>query len=174
MSKASKTRFMRRQVGKAMAKNLQSRSCGDCTVCCTVMGVVSIDKPVDETCKHVEGNRCGIYGSRPSACKEFHCGWRHSFDLLPGVGEEGRPDKLGVMFDMASASKVFSGGAFVVREAREGAIDAIEVDLWEIAERDGIVFFIVKGQTPRRVIASDANMAIASELVRRHLPVVPS
>lgn len=172
MSKASKDRYVRRQIGKAMAKGLQARSCGECTVCCTVMGVTSIDKPVDVACKHIEGSQCGIYAKRPSACKEFHCAWRHGFDFFPEFS--GRPDRLGVMFDMASASKVFSGGAFVVRESREGAVDAIEVDLWEIAERDGIVFFVVKGHQPRRVIANDANMAIASELIRRTLPVVPS
>lgn len=192
MSKASKDRYVRRQVGKALVKNLQTRSCGDCTVCCTVMGVKALDKPVDVTCQHLyKGDDpgigscsrcgkedgpcnckgCGIYAKRPSSCKEFHCAWRHSFDFFPEF--EGRPDRLGVMFDMATA-KVFPGGAFVVRESREGAVDAIEADLWEIAERDGIVFFVVKGQEARRIIANDANMSLARELARRTLPVVPS
>ena len=50
------------------------RSCGNCTLCCKLLGITEIDKPRGEWCRHCEvGSGCGIYADRPSECRDFYC-----------------------------------------------------------------------------------------------------
>jgi hypothetical protein len=72
------------------------RECGACTVCCTVLAEKELRKPMRCACDHVHSNGCGIYATRPSGCREFHCLWLRG--ALPS-GEAFRPDHLGVLFD---------------------------------------------------------------------------
>lgn len=79
-----------------------SRTCGSCTVCCTLQGVRDPEGqfdpkppnvPCSKLCKTASG--CAIYAHRPPECREFQCLW------LQGAGEpEDRPDLLGVMFEV--------------------------------------------------------------------------
>jgi hypothetical protein len=54
------------------------RHCGECALCCRVMGVPEVKKDW-EWCPHCRpGNRhgaCSIYESRPERCRDFHCQW---------------------------------------------------------------------------------------------------
>jgi hypothetical protein len=73
------------------------RACGECSACCTVMGV-DFDKyykPPADRCKHQrkEGG-CKIYKKRPESCRGFECTWL-TVEQMPDFT---RPDKLGVMF----------------------------------------------------------------------------
>lgn len=53
------------------------RECGTCTMCCKVMGIREIAKPPGQWCTHcTPGQGCGIYETRPSACRTFYCGYR--------------------------------------------------------------------------------------------------
>lgn len=70
------------------------RPCGKCTVCCTVLAIDELDKPLNTPCPHLapEGG-CGQYEQRPHACRAFDCVWRK------GLGtSRARPDRSGVMF----------------------------------------------------------------------------
>jgi hypothetical protein len=75
----------------------EERSCGTCSVCCTVMGVKEeLNKPNYTNCKHLcsepEGC-CGIYQIRPRPCRDFQCLWRSG-----QFGDDScRPDRLGLM-----------------------------------------------------------------------------
>jgi hypothetical protein len=52
------------------------RSCGGCTMCCKVLGITELQKPVGKWCKHCEiGYGCRIYETRPAECRTFHCAW---------------------------------------------------------------------------------------------------
>lgn len=52
------------------------RSCGNCTLCCKVLGIVELAKPLGEWCPNCEvGRGCKIYGERPVECRDFHCGY---------------------------------------------------------------------------------------------------
>lgn len=85
---------------------MNKRSCGECTLCCTIMGVVELKKPVHTNCEHQSCFGCKIYEDRPSSCKEFKCLWLEEGEHLPGkhslrkrlFWENERPDKNGVMF----------------------------------------------------------------------------
>ena len=64
------------------------RDCGTCTMCCKIMRVPEIEKPMDKWCPHcVIGKGCGIYEERPTSCREFLCVY-----LLDGtMGEHWKP-----------------------------------------------------------------------------------
>jgi hypothetical protein len=52
------------------------RSCGGCTMCCKVLGITELAKPVGKWCTHCEiGKGCKIYETRPEECRKFHCLW---------------------------------------------------------------------------------------------------
>jgi len=69
------------------------RSCGECTVCCTVLLVDTpeIQKEPGATCRHCRGG-CTIYDTRPPVCRDYFCAWR-KMDIF---GENWRPDRSGV------------------------------------------------------------------------------
>jgi len=73
------------------------RECGDCTVCCTVPAIddSQIQKKSATTCRHctqAKGGGCGVYDTRLTICRTFHCAWRY----LPDMDDRWRPDKSGV------------------------------------------------------------------------------
>ena len=52
------------------------RTCGTCTLCCKVMSIDVLGKPVGQWCVHCRiGGGCGIYVQRPDPCRAFHCLW---------------------------------------------------------------------------------------------------
>jgi hypothetical protein len=73
------------------------RTCGDCTVCCTAMAIdkPDIQKEAGVTCRHCVGG-CTIYDTRPSLCRDYHCGWRQ----LPVLDDSWRPDRSGVFVEL--------------------------------------------------------------------------
>lgn len=72
-----------------------TRICGSCTLCCKLMEISEIEKPVGEWCGFCSvGNGCRIkyHAERPKSCGEFNCLW------LQGIGtEDMRPDRSKVV-----------------------------------------------------------------------------
>lgn len=69
------------------------RTCEDCTLCCTLLGVRELDKPPVQHCKHCEVNvKCNIYNTRPKECKDFNCWW-----LSGAVPEDLKPNSSHVV-----------------------------------------------------------------------------
>lgn len=66
------------------------RSCGDCGMCCKLMGVEAIGKAPHAWCGHFrKGAGCAIYADRPKACADFSCYWLDA----EGLGDDWRPDR---------------------------------------------------------------------------------
>jgi len=64
--------------------------CGECTMCCKLLGVSELAKPSGLWCQHcTPGRGCQIYDARPSTCRDFECGW-----LASDGPPELRPDKI--------------------------------------------------------------------------------
>ena len=97
------------------------RECGSCTACCAILGVAELHKPVNVECPHVCAQGCSIYDTRPRTCRDWSCDWRNGF--LPG--EEQRPDKLGVIFDLRLEG---CDPILCIWEVAEGAAQQKEVD----------------------------------------------
>ncbi len=66
------------------------RACGTCSLCCKVVGVEELAKPIGAWCLHcVRGKGCAIYDARPPSCRRFHCQWL----LADGLGPEWKPER---------------------------------------------------------------------------------
>ncbi len=66
------------------------RSCGTCMMCCKVPYIEEFQKPAGVWCRHaVPGKGCGIYASRPGACRAFYCLWMQD----ESFGPEWKPEK---------------------------------------------------------------------------------
>jgi hypothetical protein len=58
------------------------RACSGCTLCCSLLGIVELKKPVFKICKHcVIGKGCKIYDIKPATCSEFLCSYRISTNV---------------------------------------------------------------------------------------------
>ena len=67
---------------------MSARECGNCRECCIVLAVEPMNKPENVACEHLCSKGCGIYESRPNACRIFTCGW-----LEGAMPKSMRPDK---------------------------------------------------------------------------------
>ncbi len=79
---------------------MPDRSCGECSACCTVLGVVDLvpPKPDYVACSDCRpGGGCVRYATRPPTCEDYQCLW-----LAGGLedSEDMRPDRLGLVFDV--------------------------------------------------------------------------
>lgn len=106
------------------------RTCGSCSLCCTVLRVDELAKLGGTDCPHqrTEGG-CGIYERRPGICRAYRCLW-----LRGHFEESDRPDRIGGFLDFVNR-----GGQLMVevREARSGSYDA-SPRLQELAERQRV------------------------------------
>jgi hypothetical protein len=82
-------------------------TCGDCILCCKLMGVAELGKKRMEWCPHVaKGRGCGVYELRPQSCREFQCVWLWSQSNGPTpMPANLKPSVSGVVLDIASDGK---------------------------------------------------------------------
>lgn len=79
------------------------RRCDGCTLCCKLVAVEEIDKPMAEWCQHCDiGVGCKIYADRPRQCAGFYCG----FLTNPDLGEEWRPSKCKIVLSQERADRL--------------------------------------------------------------------
>ena len=72
------------------------RECGDCSLCCKVLGIPELDKPKDQWCPNfAPGAGCSIYKDRPPSCRNFICRWLTD----PGMGPEWKPSVCKMVID---------------------------------------------------------------------------
>jgi hypothetical protein len=71
----------------------RARQCGSCNLCCDVLEVTDVAKPVNELCRHWQiGAGCTIYDHRPPMCRSFTCAW-----LQGHLGDEWFPESAGIV-----------------------------------------------------------------------------
>ena len=70
--------------------------CGGCTLCCELLAIPELKKPVNTVCEHClpEGG-CAIWPNHPGSCKRFRCLWFAN----PKWPELLRPDKCGAFLE---------------------------------------------------------------------------
>ena len=104
-----------------------ARSCGTCSLCCTILRVDELAKPAGSDCVHQRGpNGCAIHATRPPICRAYRCLW-----LQGGLEDAERPDATGGVVDLEPTGV---GLRLAIREARPGAFDESPA-LQAIAER---------------------------------------
>lgn len=76
------------------------RQCGDCTLCCKLVGVEELNKPQNVWCQYCNNGTCNIYQLRPKSCRDFDCLWLQG--LIP---EDFKPNKIHLVFAMTTDGK---------------------------------------------------------------------
>jgi Fe-S-cluster containining protein len=111
-----------------MADDSAERTCGECSLCCTVLRVDELSKLGGTRCRHQrEGPAgCSIHSTRPGICRAYRCLW-----LQGGLEEGDRPDRLGAVLDVLAVGETHR---LEIREAARGNFDRV-ARLGEIAER---------------------------------------
>ena len=105
----------------------ETRTCGECDLCCTVLRVDALRKLGGRRCQHQReaGQGCGIYAARPGICRAYRCLW-----LQGGLELADRPDRIGAVIDLSTRE----GPAYLgIRQLREGTFES-SPRLQEIAE----------------------------------------
>lgn len=88
--------------GSEVGDLVPGRSCKDCTLCCKLLAVEPLQKPRAAWCPHCDQKRgCGIYETRPEACRMFYCGYRR----LPQLDERWKPAKAKFLVNYESARR---------------------------------------------------------------------
>ena len=119
------------------------KSCGECGLCCKMMGVAELDKAPAQRCAHFKrGQGCRIYEDRPKACADFICYWLHA----PNLGDAWRPDRTGFVMHLSEFGRTLNievdpASAQIWRTepyrsqltawARDGAARALELLVWQ-------------------------------------------
>ena len=75
--------------------------CGDCTLCCDLLPVKWLQKPVNTVCKYCDKG-CMIHETKEEECKEFNC----MYAQVEDIPLELRPDKSHVIFEKHSDSSI--------------------------------------------------------------------
>lgn len=83
---------------------MTANACGSCRMCCKLLAVGEIDKPVDKWCPHSCPTGCGIYPTRPEPCRIYRCMWLVSQGTPQAWAMQARPDNCGVVFDAMSSN----------------------------------------------------------------------
>lgn len=82
----------------------EPRSCGSCTLCCKLMLIEVLEKPIGQWCVHCDvGKGCKVYEVRPEPCRAFRCGWLKD----PSLPDSLRPDRSKVILDQDADGRRF-------------------------------------------------------------------
>jgi Fe-S-cluster containining protein len=81
------------------------RTCGSCTLCCKVMEIKELNKPLNKWCEFCDrGVGCKIYPTRPSECRTFDCLWLKD-EKFP---DELRPQRSKIVFTLEHGGRRMS------------------------------------------------------------------
>jgi hypothetical protein len=131
--------------GRDVQQLVANRECGKCTVCCKVPAIdhPDLQKLPGVTCPNCKVGGCRIYETRPDPCRKFYCGWRY----LPGLGNEWRPDKLGILIRFEQAPPGYASTAFQFLVFGGGdVVRPIFIDyMMQMMARGFAVFLAVRG-----------------------------
>lgn len=121
------------------------RQCGDCSLCCSALRIMTFNKPAGHFCQYCPTGRggCEIYTIRPTECRAFSCLW-----LDGELPRPWRPDKVGVVFYRGKASLYVATMPGV--EPKINVAKVVEKSL-----RQGTAVIAVEGEAPRKLIKPD-------------------
>ena len=71
------------------------KSCGECSLCCSVLEIDELKKPAGPPCPSCRRDGgCEVYATRPQVCRDFECEWLTDRTLTRPF----RPDRIGTLF----------------------------------------------------------------------------
>jgi hypothetical protein len=135
--------------------------CGECTACCTVLGVTELQKPMYQTCKHVCGAGCAIHQTRPAECRKYECFYYHN-----PIDISLRPDKIGLVIEPQDTKM---GPTLVTREVWLGASDEPDGQnlLDTLMKNTGAVIYIIRPDNTRSVLLPPGKEYLAEQIRKK-------
>lgn len=135
-------------------------------MCCKVMSIPELDKPMGLWCQHcTPGKGCDAYDERPPSCRVFQCLWL----VDPGIPDELKPNRSKVIFDQdtdgtrlivrcdSSAPNAWRN-PLVYNQIKQGArygwsrgmmvVVTVDRNLWLITPNDDVDLGIVDPRSP--------------------------
>ena len=104
--------------------SIGTRTCGECSQCCTSLEVEALGLARDEPCPDLLAcGGCSIYQERPNVCRSFQCLWLRDPGFLP---DNYRPDKKGVIVWMG---ETHTGITWFAHECWAGALSVCAGDI---------------------------------------------
>lgn len=85
------------------AEVIAGRKCGTCSMCCKILAIDELKKPLGVWCSHVrKGKGCSIYADRPPSCAAYGCGYLH----WAQTGEHWFPSRAKMVVELESDSRL--------------------------------------------------------------------
>lgn len=125
-----------------------TRTCGECTLCCKLMGVEEIPKPPNVWCEHCDkGTGCRIYHGKPESCSAFECSWL----ATPDLPDDLRPDRTHCLL----AANLNDDGSL---SSISCFVDPDYPDAWQKAPMNDLMRVIVVSMDTPIVITSGPSL----------------
>lgn len=142
-----------------------TRSCGECSACCTVLGVVDLEPPKPDYTRCVDcrpSGGCARYDTRPPTCAGYVCGWLHGWGA-----DEDRPDKLGLILEPWNKPADGGGPGVIAREVRPGAFETRAAGkLLEPIRLRTLIYVIMEGGK-RMCVGPEGRLRAIEAIVER-------
>lgn len=137
-----------------------SRTCGDCNLCCKLLGVIEIEKPTNVWCKDcTPGKGCNIYNTRPRSCVDFECLWLQMQDTMPDYT---KPSQSKVVL-AAPASGPIGIMAWV---------DQSRPDAWKEGVMGGIIARLAESTIVCIVVGDHRKLFGPEAMIKERLPTI--
>lgn len=112
------------------------KSCGDCGLCCKIMGVEALAKPAGRWCVHFRrGRGCGVYEDRPGDCRAFNCLWL----LTEALGPDWKPSTAGFVMHSDQGRLIVECDAARPHDWRREPYQA-QLRRWAVAGQEVLIF----------------------------------
>ena len=137
-----------KQTERLKRRLYQTRDCGTCNVCCTLLSIPELNKPAGKPCQHLakEGKGCGTYATRPESCEVWACVWRSGSNV---VEPSERPDRTGIMLDtMRPVPGKAEARGILVYETEPGGFAKADAIIQRLAAKWPVVLM----SDPRKLI----------------------
>jgi hypothetical protein len=159
---------LQREEAKRRARE-DKRTCGSCSLCCKLLGITKLNKPVDTWCPHARPGHggCSIYPDRPSACQTYICGWLSG---LPEFGDEWFPARCKMIISIRDPQRGLREGGMRV------TVDPAYPNAWRREPyysqlRMWAQHIVIEIRVGRRFIRLSASGAEQTDEVPRALPL---
>ena len=139
-------------------------ACDGCSMCCKLLGVEELKKPVNKWCDHCTHTSCGIYESRPQSCQDYKCVWL-ALNLKPSL----KPNRCKIIFDINK-----DGSMLVARVDPNypGAIRNEDVTNFLDSLDNNLIVYVIIGD--KRYIYGHADNEEILNIVENAIQVMPT
>lgn len=131
-----------------------TRKCGDCSLCCVVLGVPEISKEAGCDCPNRKPGwkACKVYDERPESCATFSCMW-----LDGHLSNADKPSNIGVVLQGDEHPEF---GAIIVahERSRGAAMQGRAGTLIQKLSRGVVVFVVPPDGGNRRLVCNNPKL----------------